>query len=200
MTDEERDARLQKLHTASSGLTIIPYTLFIVLIGAAVYASIYYNNRATAYAAEAQTLPAVKNDVSTLKEQVGTIDQKIKTAPPSNIAIAELSRKVEALSAATEDLRKKVEATSTGANSGDLGPRIQALEQQLAALQAQQTGTNNTVQEIRKMFDEYNRQYQANEARQNEIIQALARRFNNPSGGPTSPLRSPSRSTVRPPG
>ena len=56
-----------------------------VFIGVAVYASIYFNNKATAYAAEAEAVPA-------LKAQVTSIDEKIKAAPPSNVAITELTR------------------------------------------------------------------------------------------------------------
>src|SRR2546421_715421 len=140
MTDEERDAKLHKLGTANTVLTIIPYTLFIVFIGVAVYASIYFNNKATAYATEAEALP-------TLKAQVTSIDEKIKAAPPSNVAIAELTRRVAALTTDTTELKKRVEQTplNTAGTQSTEGNSAK-LEQQLADLQKQQAAVNRGLE------------------------------------------------------
>src|SRR5947209_20600096 len=108
MTDEERDAKLHKLGTANTVLTIIPYTLFIVFIGVGVYASIYFNNKATAYAAEAEALPP-------LKAQVTSSEEKIKAAPPPSVGLAELTRRLDGLTNDTteETQRGKPSPTST---------------------------------------------------------------------------------------
>ena len=194
MTDEERDAKLHKLGTANTVLTIIPYTLFIVFIGVAVYASIYFNNKATAYAAEAEALP-------TLKAQVTSIDEKIKAAPPSNVAIAELTRRVDALTNDTTELKKRVEQTPLSGTTSvpPTDGNLTKLEQQLADVQKQQAAVNRGLEALQTRMDARDKLYEEMERSQNEIIQGLVKRLNTPTN-PDSPVRRVPRNPGRPPG